>query len=312
MKTSSWLFSTDRLEELIKRLMPVCLPLRLQELMVTAEDVMLVLVSSPSAACCPLCAEPSTRVHSHYTRTLQDLPWGPLRVQLHLQVRRFFCQNPACPRKIFTEALTGLAEHSARRTTRLREARLPMGWALGGQAGARQCAAHAMPVSGTTLLSLLRRWGPVARLTPRVLGVDDWSFQARSAGTLLVDLERHQPVEVPLGSDEQVVLATLNIRSIICTDDDLSWLLSSSGGQRAAVRKRRHQGKRGSKQNLTQPGATSSTGLARERNRRGRLRDLRAKAAGIWAQARNKTRGDREVASAISAWGMLASGLKAI
>ena len=31
--------------------------------------------------------------------------------------------------------------------------------------------------------------------------------------------------------------------------------------------------------------ATSSTGLARERNRRGRIRDLRAKPAGIWAQA---------------------------
>jgi hypothetical protein len=37
------------------------------------------------------------------------------------------------------------------------------------------------------------------------LGVDDWSFQARHAGTLLVDLERHQPIEVLLGSDEQVL-----------------------------------------------------------------------------------------------------------
>jgi transposase len=53
-----------------------------------------------------------------------------------------------------------------------------------------------MPISGTALLSLLRRWGPITRAIPRVLGVDDWSFQARSSGTLLVDLERHQPVEV--------------------------------------------------------------------------------------------------------------------
>jgi hypothetical protein len=34
----------------------------------------------------------------------------------------------------------------------------------------------------------------------------------------------------------------------------LSWLLSSSDGERAAVRKRRHQGERGSKQDLNQPG----------------------------------------------------------
>ncbi len=221
------------MEELIKRLMQSCLPLKLQELVVTAEDVTLMLVSSQSAACCPLCTEPSTRVHSHYRRTLQDLPWGPLRVHLHVQVRRFFCQNPACPRKLFTEPLTGLAQRSARRTLRLRDALLAVGWALGGEAGARQCKAHAMPVSGTTLLSLLRRSGPVARATPRVLGVDDWSFQARSAGTLLVDLERHQPVEVLLGSDEQVLADWLLSHpgvEVIVRDRGVSYLKGASKG----------------------------------------------------------------------------------
>jgi transposase len=129
----------------------------------SADDIQsTLLISGQSVACCPRCAEPSTLVHSHYTRTLQDLPWSPLRVQLYLQVCRFFCQNPACPRKIFTEPLTGFAERSARCTTRLRDARLSIGWALGGQVGARQCVAHAMPLCATTLLSLLRRWGPVA------------------------------------------------------------------------------------------------------------------------------------------------------
>jgi transposase len=233
MKTSSLLFATDHLEELIKRLMPACLPLRLQELVVTAEEVRLVLACSQSAACCPLCSEPSTRIHSRYSRTLQDLPWGPLRVQLCLRVHRFFCQNPNCPRKIFTEPLTGLAERSARRTTRLRDALLAIGWALGGQAGARQCVAHAMPVCGTTLLSLLRRWGPVVKPTPRVLGVDDWSFQARSAGTLLVDLERHQPVEVLLGSDEQVLSDWLLAHSgveVIVRDRGVSYLKGATKG----------------------------------------------------------------------------------
>src|SRR6266566_3781657 len=186
MKTSSRLFSTDHLEELVKRLLPVCFSWRLQELVVTAQEVTLVLVSGQSAACCPLCEEPSARVHSHYTRTLQDLPWGPLRVLLRIRVHRFFCQNPSCPRKIFSEPLSGFAECSARRTTRLREALLVTGWALGGQAGARHCAAHAMPISGTTLLSILRRWGSVAKRTPRVLGVDARSFQARSSGRLLL------------------------------------------------------------------------------------------------------------------------------
>ncbi len=172
-------------------------------------------------------------MHSRYTRTLQDLPWGPLRLHLHVQVRRFFCQNPACPRKIFTEPLTGLAERSSRRTTRLRDALLAVGWALGGEAGARQCKAHAMSISGTTLLSLLRRWGPVNSSTPRVLGVDDWSFQARAAGTLLVDLERHKPVEVLLGSDEQVLANWLLSHpgvEVIVRDRGVSYLKGATKG----------------------------------------------------------------------------------
>jgi transposase len=233
MKPSSRLISTDHLEELVMRLMPICLPLRLQELVVTAGEVRLMLVSDQTAACCPLCAKPSARVHSHYTRTLADLPWGPLHVQLHLQVRRFFCQNPACSRKIFTEPLTGLAERSSRRTTRLRDAMPTIGWALGGQAGARQCVAHAMPVCGSTLLSLLRRSFPVARPTPRVLGVDDWSFQARSAGTLLVDLEQHCPVEVLLGSDEHVLTDWLLAHpgvEVIVRDRGVSYLQGATRG----------------------------------------------------------------------------------
>lgn len=212
--------------------MPICLPLRLQELVMTDEDMTLVLVSSQAAACCPLCAKPSMRV-SHYSRTLRDLPWGPLRVQLHLHVRRFFCQNPVCPRKIFVEPLTGLAERSARRTTRLCNALLSIGWALGGQAGARQCVAHAMPISGTMLLSLLRRWGPIVISTPRVLGVDDWSFQTHAAGTLLVDLEQHQPVEVLLDSDEQVLSDWLLVHpgvEVIVRDRGASYLKGATTG----------------------------------------------------------------------------------
>ena len=41
------------------------------------------------------------------------------------------------------------------------------------------------------------------------------------------------------------------------------------------------------------------------------MRARRAKPAGIWAQASKKKRGDREVESAINAWGLLLSGLKA-
>jgi hypothetical protein len=61
------------------------------------------------------------------------------------------------------------------------------------------------------------------------------------------------------------------------------------------MRKRRHQGKRVCKQDLTEPGGNIiPLWLARGRNRRGRIRELRAKPAGIWAQASKRKRGDQE------------------
>src|SRR6266581_10630 len=100
MKTSSILSATDPLEKLIEWLLPASLGLRVQQLMVTSDELMLIMASSRSEACCPLCKQKTQRMHSRYTRTLQDLPWGTLRVQVH----RFFCQNPTCPRKITTRA----------------------------------------------------------------------------------------------------------------------------------------------------------------------------------------------------------------
>lgn len=68
---------------------------------------------------CPCCGRPSRRVHSHYTRTLSDVPCGDRQVRLKLRVRKFFCDSPDCPRSIFAERLPELTTPHARRTCRL-------------------------------------------------------------------------------------------------------------------------------------------------------------------------------------------------
>ncbi len=57
---------------------------------------------------CPRCGNPSSRIHSHYTRTPRDLPLVGYAVRLLLDVRRFRCLNPACPTVTFAERLPGL------------------------------------------------------------------------------------------------------------------------------------------------------------------------------------------------------------
>src|SRR5258708_383157 len=225
--------ATEHLETVIQHLLPAALKLRMQHLLLTEEELTLVLASEQTDGRCPVCGHRATRAHSTYTRTLADLPWGSMRLRLHIRVHRFFCQNPQCMRKVFTERLPDFAEPSARRTNRLRDALLTIGWALGGQAGARQCAAHAMPACAATLLSLLRREGVPVAPTPRVLGVDDWSFQARQAGTLFVDLEQRHPVDLLLGSDEEVLKTWLQEHpgvEVISRDRGVNYLNGATKG----------------------------------------------------------------------------------
>jgi Transposase/Homeodomain-like domain len=91
----------------------------------------------------------------------------------------------------------------AQRTARLGSSQRHIGLALGGKAGARLAGRIATPVSGSTLLRLVRRGAPVTPGTaPRVLGVDDWAWRRWAwrrglrYGTVLVDLERRAVVDL--------------------------------------------------------------------------------------------------------------------
>lgn len=146
---------------------------------------------------CPMCGRPSRRAHGRYTRTLADLPWCGKPMRIRVRVRKFFCDEPTCERRIFAERLEEVALPFARGTDRRREALEWIAFALGGEAGARLARELGLLVSPDTLLNRIRGASRGDAEDVRVVGVDDFGFRRGNVpGTILVDLERHRVVDL--------------------------------------------------------------------------------------------------------------------
>ena len=168
----------------------------LEQVSMTNEVTITVRAASATAPC-PCCGTISKRIQSRYTRTLRDLPASGRPVHLVIHVRRFFCQESTCVRKIFAERFPALTLPRVKFTLRLQEALREMGFALGGEAGARLGKNLSYPGSPDTILRLVKRAELPAASSPRVVGMDDWSWKRRLRyGTLICDLESHKPIDV--------------------------------------------------------------------------------------------------------------------
>lgn len=187
-----------------------------------AAELTLHVTSTRACVPCPLCHRQTARVHSRYTRTLADLPWGLYAVRVQLRVRKLFCDHPTCPRQIFTERLPTVAAPWARRTLRLAQLLRAYGVALGGEAGARLVARLGLRTSPATLLRLVQAAPIPSTAAPQRIGVDEWAWRrGHRYGTILVNLEEHRVMDLlPDRSVESVTawLAQHPTMQVVCRD----------------------------------------------------------------------------------------------
>lgn len=155
------------------------------------------MTSTQCSPCCPMCGVAGRRVHSRYSRRIADLPCGGQPVRLLLQVRKYFCENPTCRRKIFVERLTPFVAPWAQVSQRLFQVVQVIGLATGGRLGVRVTDRLGIQTSRQTILRRIMALptAPVGQVVE--LGIDDFSFRrGRSFGTILVNLQTRQTIDL--------------------------------------------------------------------------------------------------------------------
>lgn len=144
-----------------------------------------------------MCNSTSQKIHSSYKRIIKDVCWGNYQVCFKLLTQKFFCLNTNCERRIFTQRLPTIVAPWGRRTERLDLQLTKVGLATGGLPGSRLTQHLGVKISRQTILRLVMKTPLPSYAVPKVLGVDDWSYRKRHTyGTILVDLEQRQPIDL--------------------------------------------------------------------------------------------------------------------
>ena len=169
----------------------------INDIVIGIDKIGLAVESTAHKATCPKCQEESTKIHSTYMRYPGDLAWAEWSVVLNLKVKRFFCQNEACPKKTFAERFPNLVARYARRTERVTKKQQQISLNVCARIAETLLLQDCIGISDTTVNRLIRSLPEPDILPVRVLGLDDWAKRkGQRYGTILVDLERGEIIDL--------------------------------------------------------------------------------------------------------------------
>jgi len=112
--------------------------------------------SNRSEVSCPYCSAIGTRVHSHYDRCFRDLPMQGKKVEIVLDNKKYFCDNPACGHKTFAESFDCLP-FKGKRSRRLTESIIELSLNVSSVTAAAILKNGTADVGKSTICNLLKK-----------------------------------------------------------------------------------------------------------------------------------------------------------
>jgi len=105
---------------------------------------------------CPYCNTPSSKVHSHYKKSFQDLPIQDKKVMIVLNNRKLFCLNERCNKRTFAETFDFISSKS-KKTTRLEKEIIHISQHVSSLAAAKIINARVATIGKSTICNLLKK-----------------------------------------------------------------------------------------------------------------------------------------------------------
>ena len=87
---------------------------------IIGDTIFIRVASNREEAACPYCGHASSKRHSAYERSFQDLPVMGMKSRIIIKNRKMFCTNPECGHKTFAETF-GFISPKAKKSRRLLE-----------------------------------------------------------------------------------------------------------------------------------------------------------------------------------------------
>lgn len=114
------------------------------------------IVSNEKTLKCPICGTKTTKVHSKYLKTFQDLPIQGKKVILRLNNKNMFCVNSNCEKYTFSEKFEFL-NSKAKKTTRLTNEIIRISLTQSSVSAARYLTENIVTIKKSSICNYLKK-----------------------------------------------------------------------------------------------------------------------------------------------------------